>query len=355
MADSNSSSPSNSTPSAPAPSTSTLGTNAAGQAASAQAHKAQATTQNATKTPNSAQAQSSAPKQAAQQAQAVVNDPNASKAAKVEAKKTLKKLNIKVDGREYTEELPFEIPDTPEARNFMARELQMSRMGQGRAQENAILKKEINQLIQDVKADPFKVLQDPAIGIDVKDAIRKYIEREIENSQKSPEQLALEAAKEELRQLKANQEFQEKTRAQQEQQALADKWEKEYDEQISRALETNQIPRSAAAVKKILSYAELAVQANKDVSINDIIPFVKEELINDYREHAKALPDDALENFFGKDLVDRLRKTAVRKAKQVQANPALKAPTKVQNTGTTTQAAPKNEAKVSYKDFFKKW
>jgi hypothetical protein len=346
-----------STPSAPAtPSTSTLGTDAAGQARAAQVQKAQAqsTPKQAPQASKGPAGQTSAPKQAAA-AQAVVNDPNAPKAAKIEAKKTLKKLSYKVDGQEFTEDLPFEIPDDPKAREYMTRELQMSRMGQKRAQHAATLEKEVGQLINDIRADPFKVLADPAIKVDVKQAIEKWLQKEIENSQKSPEQLALENAQEEIRQMKALQDNEKRTREAQEQQAMADKYEKEYDEQISQALESNQIPRSAAAVKKILAYAELAVAANKDVSIRDILPFVKEELISDYREHAKALPDDALENFFGKELVDRLRKTAVKRAKAAQANPALNAPGKAPSTGKTTPAAPKEAEKVSYKKFFKPW
>lgn len=349
MADSTSSTPSApSSPSAP----STLGVSAAGQAQSAQIHQAQA--KSAGKAPNTAPATTSAPQAVATEAKAVIADPSASKTQKQEAKKTLKQLSIKVDGQEFVENLPFEIPDTKEAREFMARELQMSRMGQKRAAHAATLEKEVGQLIKDIKENPFKVLQDPAIKVDVKEAIKKYIEQEIENSNKSPEQLALEAAKEELRVLKEKQELDTKSRDEQERQALADKYAEEYDVQITQALESNKIPKSQAAVKKILAYAELAVAANKDVSINDILPFVADELVNDYRAHLAALPDDKLEEFLTKDVVERLRKTAVRKAKQSQSNPALKAPTKAPMTGKVEEK-PKEDKKVSYKQFFKPW
>lgn len=345
----------NSTPSTPAstpaaPSTATLGTSAAGQAQAAQLHA-----QNAPKAPNVAQAASSAPKQAAQ-AQAVINDPNAPKAAKVEAKKMLKSLSYKLDGQDFTENLPFEIPDDPKAIEYMRRELQMSKMGQKRAQYASGLEKDIQNLVKDIKANPFKVLQDPALGVDVKDAIKKYIEQEIENSQKSPEQLALEAAQQELKALKDQQEFEKKSAAEQEQQRMAQKFEQEYDEQITNALNSRKIPRSPAAVKKILDYAQLAVNANKDVSINDIIPFVAEELRNDYLEHVNALPDESLEEFFGKTVVDRLRKTAVKRAKTAASqNPALKAPAKAPSTGKVAEAPKTEEKKQTYKQFFKPW
>jgi len=339
MADNSSSTPS-STPAAPS-TPSTLGTNAAGQATAAQIHA-----KTPPKTPNQASTAENAPKQAAQ-AQAVINDPNAPKAAKQEAKKTLKKLTLKVDGREFEETLPFEIPDDPKAIEYMRRELQMSRMGQGRAQHAANLEKEIKQFVDDMKADPFRAMQDPAFNIDVKEAIKKYIEQEIENSQKSPEQLELEKVKAELKNERERQAQEKKSREEQEQQQLADKYAEEYDTQITNALESNKIPKSPAAIKKILAYAELAVAAGADVSINDIIPFVQEELINDYREHARALPDEALEEFFGKDVVDRLRKTAVRKAKQGQQNPALKAPAKAPSTGKVAETPKEEEKKVT--------
>jgi Txe/YoeB family toxin of Txe-Axe toxin-antitoxin module len=341
----------NSTPSAPAstsaaPSTATLGTSAAGQAQSAQIHK---------NTPNAPNNPATAPKQAAQ-AQAVINDPNAPKAAKVEAKKMLKSLSYKLDGQDFTENLPFEIPDDPKAIEYMRRELQMSKMGQKRAQYASGLEKDIQNLVKDIKANPFKVLQDPALGVDVKDAIKKYIEQEIENSQKSPEQLALEAAQQELKALKDQQEFEKKSAAEQEQQRMAQKFEQEYDEQITNALNSRKIPRSPAAVKKILDYAQLAVNANKDVSINDIIPFVAEELRNDYLEHVNALPDESLEEFFGKTVVDRLRKTAVKRVKTAASqNPALKAPTKAPSTGKAAEPVKAEEKKQTYKQFFKSW
>jgi len=356
MADSNSSSPSNSTPSAPAPSTSTLGTNAVGQAASAQAQKAQAQAapKTAPKGPNQVPGASSAPKQAAQ-AQAVINDPNAPKAAKVQAKKMLKQLTIKVDGQDTTETLPFEIPDDPKTIEWMTRELQMSRMGQKRAQYAAGLEKDIKQFVEDFKADPFKAMQDPAFNIDTKQAVKRYIEQEIENSKKSPEQLELEKTRAELKAERDQKLAEKAARDAQENQALADRYEQEYDAQITNALESNKIPKSQAAVSKILAYAQLAVQANKDVSINDIIPFVQEELINDYRAHAAALPDEALEEFFGKEVVDRLRKTAVKRAKQAQQNPALRAPGKAPSTGKAAEPAKADEKKVTYKQFFKPW
>ncbi len=284
-------------------------------------------------------------------AQATLNDPTATKKEVEAAKKTLKKLTLKVDNKTYTEDLPFEIPDSPEAIEWMTRELQMSKMGQSRAQYAAGLEKDVKQFLDDLKNDPISALSDPNIGLDVKALAEKIMLQEIEDSKKSPEQKELEKAKKELKDLKDKQEKDSKDRETAEQQRLTEKFEQEFDTQISQALESNKIPKSEAAVKRILAYAELAVQAGKNVTIDDIIPTIKEELVSEARMHAEALPDDQLEEFFGKALLDRIRKISVAKVKKAAQNPALNAPNKAPNTGTKNDD-PKKAEKVSYKSFF---
>lgn len=125
------------------------------------------------------------------------------KAAAKEAAR-LRSLRLKVDGREIEEDLPFEIPDDPEAVEYMKRHLQMSRMGTKRAQEYAQLEKEIRQLITEGTKNPRQLLKE--LNIDERELARQIIEQEIENSQKSPEQLEKERIEQELRSLKEERE-----------------------------------------------------------------------------------------------------------------------------------------------------
>ena len=68
---------------------------------------------------------------------------------KAEAKKMLKSLKLKVDGREYEEELPFEIPDDENAKNWMIKQLQLGKMGTKRAQEYGELERKFVDLLKD--------------------------------------------------------------------------------------------------------------------------------------------------------------------------------------------------------------
>lgn len=83
------------------------------------------------------QGQAAQAQQVAADAKDVLTDPNASKAQKAQAAKTLKSLKFKYDGKEYEESLPFEIPDTKEAREYMQNKLSKDRLGTAKAQESA--------------------------------------------------------------------------------------------------------------------------------------------------------------------------------------------------------------------------
>lgn len=293
----------------------------------------------------------------AQDAAATLADPTASKSEKKAAQKTLKQLKYKYNGKEYTENLPYEIPDTPEAIEYTRNQIQLSKMAHQKAQESAAIQKDLVSFIEDLKAGGSrakKALKDPAIAMDLKKLAADIIEEEIENSKKSPEQLELEQIRQELKDAKEKQERESKEREESEQTRLADKFAEEYDVQITNALEGNKIPKSPAAVKKILDYMQLAVEANKDVSINDIIPVIRDELQEDFRTHAAALPDDGLEDFLGKELVDRLRKKAVARVKNpASKNPAVQAAAKAPSTGTESKKTEEVKPKQSYRDFFK--
>lgn len=279
------------------------------------------------------------PQAAAQDAKATLKDPTASKSEKKAAQKLLNKLTLKVDGEEYEEELPFGIPDDPKAIEYMRRQLQMSKMSHKRAQEKSAIEKDVMKFLSDLQADPIKALSDPLFRdrIDLKKMAASIIEKEIEDSKKSPEQLELEKYKEELKAIKEQQEREKTDREQSDRERLTEKYAEEYDLQLTQALETNRIPKSPAAIKKFADYMEIAVRAGKDVSVNDLIPLIREELASDFNEHLNNLPEDQLEAFIGKPILDKLRKKSVAKAKQAAQNPALKGAGKAPNTGKATE------------------
>lgn len=277
--------------------------------------------------------------------QSVETPPAEAKAVAKEAAR-LRSLRLKVDGREIDEDLPFEIPDDPEAVEYMKRHLQMSRMGTKRAQEYAQLEKEIRQLITEGTKNPRKLLKE--LSIDERELARQIIEQEIENAQKSPEQLEKERIEEELRSLKEEREQEKQNFEKKEFERLQEQAYEKYDQQMTAALESSNLPKEPYVVKKIADYMLVALQEGYDVSAEDVIPLVKQELEKDIQTLINAMPDEALEQFLGKQRLANFRKKNLAKAKEAVAVSSAKA---VRDTGgKTTVKEP--EKKLSYKDFF---
>lgn len=287
----------------------------------------------------------------AQEAAEVLNDPNASKAEIKAAQKMLKKLTLKIDGEEVEEELPFEIPDTDEAKNYMRRELQMGKMGQKRAQEKSQIEKEVVKFIEDLRKNPRKALSDPAIGLDLKQLATQIIEEEIENSKKSPEQLEKEKLQAELQALRDEREKEKKESQEKEIARMKDEAFERYDMLMSQTLEKSDLPKSPYVIKKMADYMLLGLQNGKDITPEDVLPLVREEIQDDLKQMFAVMPDEVVEKLIGKDKLNSLRKKNIMKAKQV--NPALKGSAKIADTGKIKVEAKDPKSKQTFKDYFK--
>ena len=304
---------------------------------------------------NSQQSQSNqAPTEAIEAAADVLNDPNASKAEKVQAKKMLKSLKVKFNGKEYDEQLPFEIPDDPEAVKYMQNKLQMDRLARVKSQESADQQKMIQQFLNELKKNPRKVLSDPSIGVDLKELAAQMIEEEIENAKKSPEQLQREKLEAELKAMKEEREREKEEFNKRELDRLQEQEVERYDMLIGKALETSDLPKSPYTIKKMADYLLLGLQKGIDISPEEIVPLVREEMQNDLREMFAVMPEDVIESIVGKDVINRIRKKNLQRAKagNVQAVNAVSAAKSTKDVGTVQQREKKAVEKKKMSDFF---
>lgn len=288
--------------------------------------------------------------QASQEAVAALEDQaqNGTPSEKKEAKKMLNRLKLKVDGREIEEELPFEIPDDENAKEWMIRQLQMGRMGTKRAQEYAGLEKEVRTFIERLRKDPMSALQDPMIGVDVKKLAAAVIEKEVEDSQKSPEQLEIERIQAELKKERDERQKEKTQREEQEKRLIEEREFERIDREMSTALEESGLPTDESAayfVKKMADYMMLGIQNGIDVRPQDVLPIVRKEFESDMQSFIKSLPPDQVEKLIGKEVFNQIRKKNVAKAK---------APTpvnKITDTGVKKQEE-KEVKKQTFKQFF---
>lgn len=278
--------------------------------------------------------------------EATIKNPKASPQQKKEAVKQLKKIKFQVDGEEYEEEFD------PNDEEYLKEQLQFAKVARKRMQEKALIEKDVLKFLDDVKKNPKKALSDPAIGLDLKKFAVQIMEEEIENSKKTPEQLALEKAQEELRQLKELKEQEDANRKAADFERIREQEFERYDILMTQALEKNNFPKNPAVIKRMADYMLTGLNAGKDVSPEDIVPLIREDLKNDYKDILNSMPDDdSLEEFIGKEFVDRIRRKNIAKAKKASGNPAIKAGAKTNSTGTK-EDKPKEEKKQNFKSFF---
>lgn len=272
-------------------------------------------------------------------------DPKASKATKEAVKKQLRKLKLKIDGQE--EDMEYD----PDDEDYMTKQFQLAKVAQKRMQEKSSIEKEVIKFIEDLKRNPKKALSDPAIGLDLKQLATQIIEEEIENSKKSPAQLEKEKLEAELRSIKEEREKEKEDAKAREFERIKEQAYDQYDQAMSAALEKSDLPKSPYVIKKMADYMLLGLQNGKDVKPEDVLPLVREEIQDDLKQMFAVMPDEVVEKLIGKDKLNSLRKRNIQKAKSV--SPALKANTKIADTGKSKAPAKDDGEKQTFKDFFK--
>ena len=276
-------------------------------------------------------------------------NPNATPQQKAQAVKKLNSLRIKVDGQEFDEKLPFEIdPSNKEAVEYMRRNLQMSKAAQKRMGEKAQLENEVRSFLEQLKKNPKQLLTDPTYGVDLKKLAAEMIEEELANAAKSPEQLAKEALERELNQIKEQRKREKEEYEQREFERIQQSEYDRYDTLMTQTLEKSDLPKSPYVVKKMADYMLMGLKEGLDVSPEDVLPLVREEILDDIRQMAQAMPLDTIEKLFGGDILTKIRKKNVAKAK---SSPQTAKP-KLPDVGAT-KSEPKKDVNSKDKKTFK--
>lgn len=267
---------------------------------------------------------------------------------KAQAKK-IKALKLKVDGKELEEVLPFEIDENPEIVDYLTKQLQLSKVSQKRMSEKAQLERELSSFFDALRNNPKEILSNPNLSIDLKKLAAEVIEEDIINSQKSPEQLEKEKLEKELRDAKAQLEKEKEDFKRKEFERLQEQAYEQYDIQMTKALESSDLPKSPAVIKKMADYMLIAIQRGINVTPEDVLPIVREEIQNDIKQMFSLMPEDVVEQMVGKDNFNKIRKKNLAKAKTA---PPVPVKTAVKDVGAKADNNKPTGNKKSFRDFF---
>lgn len=259
--------------------------------------------------------------------------------------KKYKQLKLKFNGKETFEDLPFEVDDAQ--LEWMTKQRQKAMLADHKANEYSQLEREIGAFIQELRANPKKALSNPAIGLDIKQFAAQILQEEIEQSQKSPEQIEKEGLEAELRAIREEREKEKQDMSAKELERLTEREYERYDNLMSSALESSDLPKSPYIVKKMTELMMLGIENNIDVSPADVIPLIRDEMHRDIQEMFQVMPAEVIEQIIGKSNLDKLRKRRVAGAK-----PPVPVRASIADVGSKAPKEQKKEDPKTIKDFF---
>lgn len=277
-------------------------------------------------------------------AEAAVQKAEAGQPLTKEEKKLVKEYKLQVNGSEKV--VKFDPHNDEEVRTH----LQKVEASESKFKEAAEIRKAAMQFIQDLKTNPKRVLSDPNIGVDLKKFAEDIMQEQITEMEKSPEQREREKLQRELEALRKEREDEHKANSQKEFQRLQENYERQLTEGISAALDIGGLPKTERTVRAMADYMMIAAQHKIDLSPQDIVPLLKNSTVSEFKDIVNSLGDDQLEDFLGKEIIGRLRKKNVARAKAaVQTSSAVKP------TGTETKKPVEEKAqkKMLIRDFLR--
>ena len=224
-----------------------------------------------------------------------------------EVKEAIRKMKIKVDGKE--EEL-----DESEI-------IKLAQLGRGsnkRFEEAKQMRQQAEQFIAMLKKDPKAVLSNPALGVDLRKFAEQIVWEHIQDESLSPEQKRARDIEKELQKYKEQEELTKKEQAEQQMQALHQRYAQDYDRKITSALQNSGLPKTPSTVKRMAEYMFTAVQNGYDLEPSDLVHQVRKDYEQDIREMFGQVDGDTLLSLLGEDTAKKIRNTDLKRLKSTQ-------------------------------------
>jgi hypothetical protein len=259
--------------------------------------------------------------------------------------KKIKKLKLKFNGKDIEEDLPFEIDEAHQ--DWYVKQRQKAMLADHKSREYAQLEQEVGAFIQELRKNPKKALQNPAIGLDVKELAASILQEEIERSQKTPEQLRAEEAEAKLQELMEEREREKKDLEQKQLEMLTEREYERYDTLMSNAIETSDLPKSPYVVKKLTEYMIMAVENGIDIDPKDVIPMIRDEIHSDIQQMFGVMPVEVIEQIMGKEVLGKLKSKRLAAAK-----PPVPVKAAIKDVAQTKEEKKETQKKQTVRDFF---
>lgn len=240
-------------------------------------------------------------------------------ATEEEIKDMIREFTLKVNGKEYKRQIDLTDEET------LKKELQLAMAGRQAMQENAELKKFLDNRLNYAKDDPFGFLEE--LGFDPLELAAKRIDEYVRENEKSPEQREEEARQKRFKEIEEENRKLKQAIEEERRQIMMEKAEAELTDEISNALDKyGQLDETPELLAEIADAMYMAMEDGwTDVRAEDVIPSVHERMTSRFRQSLKSLKSkDALKSVLGDDILNSLREERLEQAKKIASVKNLK-------------------------------
>lgn len=228
---------------------------------------------------------------------------------KQELKVMSKKLKLKVDGKEIEQ-----IVDLNDEEG-LKRLLQKGMAAERRMQEAAKQRREAESILNLLQNDPEEALR--LLGRDPSKLAEDILERKLREMEMSPEEKARIEMEKKISEYEKKLQKIEQEKKMAEFRALEEKMAVDLNQQIITALDKNpELPKGAYTVKRIAAELGKYIAAGYDVTVDQILPKVKKQMLSETKQTFRDMSDEMLVQWLNEsDAIERLKRIRKQRAK----------------------------------------
>lgn len=216
------------------------------------------------------------------------------------------KYTIKIDGEEVEVDL-----------DELKKGYGSTKSAQNKFSEAAVARKQAEEFVRLLKSDPMALMAHPDLGLNPREIAENYLRKELDFEDLSPEQQELQIAKQRLAEIEEERKAAEELADQEEMTAMEQKYHQEFTVQINDALTKAELPITDNSIKRMAGYMQ-EVLLSEDPAVSaltneDIVEFVREDLIKDFKSMFAGSSAETLTGILGSDLAKTLREDDIAK------------------------------------------
>lgn len=266
-----------------------------------------------------------------------VPTPPVKEEGKKEGGSSLKEVEIKKESNPDNPEKPFVIKvDGKEVHLSKEDVIRWAQKGMGvdRKLSEARKKVEVAEtFIRLLRENPEAILMNPQImGQErFQKLAQDYLHKQIQKEMMTPEQRELAELKEKLAQEEAAKKELESKTANERMKALTERYNQQYEKDISDTLATSGLPKTRATVKRIAYYLSEGLKRGVELKAADVIDLVRADYTNEIKELYGSLDGDTLAQFLGDENIKKIREAELKKLNPATGRPEVKPAAPVSN------------------------